>query len=376
MKRTLRLGLPIVVLAALIVAGVLLATTPWGDQEAAGGQPTPSASGAGSRSGNTAASSQMTYVGTNGGIWLVNAGGSGKRKLADNPCGSPPRIWPNNDLWSPNGDKFALVCRSPEGYDGSLHVVDETGKFIAAVKGPTTFRWSPDGRQIAYQVGWPLPPETPTYSVRVRDLATSQDSVLRENAILLEWPLPDRMLLGLNVHGGDSALQYDAQWLDVETGEISAVTRFDNLAPFWLTADAKAAIVLSRTADRDTGGAVLGTYNLETGQERPIPSGVIGYQSEGIPRWQVAVSADGQRVYWVDSDQEEGDALYSANIDGSGLSALGRVPGRVFALSGDGLVAYLGDGRSPGTIFVADLKAGTTVEVAEGYGEMGWRPTP
>ena len=208
------------------------------------------------------------------------------------------------------------------------------------------------------------------------DIATSQGSLLREDAILLEWPLPDRMLLGLNVHGGDSALQYDAHWLDLKTGATSPVPRFDNLAPFWLTADAKTAIVLSRTADHDAGGAVLGTYNLETGEERPIPGAVIGYQSEEIPRWQVAVSADGQRVYWAHSGQGEGDALYRANIDGSGLTALGRVPGRVFAQSGDGLVAYLREGSSPGAIVVADLEAGTTADVAEGYAEMGWRPTP
>jgi len=148
--------------AALVLAtAVGLGVLAWGVLETSGGDsidgvvrpPATTAAAPTMRPG--VAARQLAYAGADGTIWLVNADGTGRTRLAENACGSPLGVSLGNDSWSPKGDKFALICLSPEGYDGSLNVYDVSGEFIGGAKGPTTFRWSPDGQQVAFPIRLP-----------------------------------------------------------------------------------------------------------------------------------------------------------------------------------------------------------------------------
>ncbi len=217
------------------------------------------------------------------------------------------------------------------------------------------------------------------------DLTTQEDTSVAEDTVLLEWTQPDRMLVGLNVESADLVTKYDAHWLDLGTGETEPVPRFDDssliadLRQFWFSPDAKKAVVV----EKGEGGPRLRIYDLETGEERPIPGSVIGFPSHGIPALHFAFSPDGKQIYWADANPEP-TVIYRANMDGSGLTRLGAVPSRFVTIAGDGKVAYAAGGTTnigvdtgvPGTIVVEDLEVGTRVEFGADFVTMAWRPTP
>jgi TolB protein len=70
-----------------------------------------------------------------GGLYLMNADGSGKRKLADRG---------NFPSWSPDGRKIAF---------GGLRVVNADGSGLQRLTSGTLPAWSPDGRRIAFALG-------------------------------------------------------------------------------------------------------------------------------------------------------------------------------------------------------------------------------
>ncbi|MCH7999075.1 MAG: PD40 domain-containing protein [Chloroflexi bacterium] len=313
---------------------------------------------------------QLAYVGTDEAIWLVNADGSGLQKFAEDVCDGRYSSAAVAFTWSPTGDKLAVGCQNPD-YSWSVIVLDEGGHPLARADGlvgiPT--RWSPDGKAVAYQSGQNLTSSTATYEVRVLDLMTFEDRKLADNAWLLDWPSPHRLLVGLNVEDAGLGLNYDAHWLNIITGETDPITRFDDMAQFWLSLDASKAVVISPNT-----GAMLAVYDLQTGSETPIPDSVIGYPSHGIPARQFAFSPDGTQFYWADASQEPA-VIYRANMDGSGLTRLGSVPSIFVTLSDEGLVAYpLGE---PPEVVVDDLQTGARAEVGEVLGvSVAWRHTP
>ena len=70
----------------------------------------------------------------------------------------------------------------------------------------------------------------------------------------------------------------------------------------------------------------LGILDLTTSLFTPIPRPIIRYPSDGIMRWQIAFTPDGSQVYWQDVGGEE-PAIYRSQIDGSGLTKIGELPG-------------------------------------------------
>ncbi len=311
---------------------------------------------------------QLAFVGTDAAIWLVNADGSAQTMFAevcsDQDIGDPLAL-----AWSPPGDKLAVGCPS-----GPLVVLDESGHPLIQAEGVVHVRWSPDGQRLAYQTSAFNGTQSPQYEVRMLDLTTLEDTSVAEDAFLLEWAQPDRLLVGLNVEDAGLGLNNDAHWLDLGTGETEPVPLFDDssliadLRQFWLSPDAKKAVLV----EKGEAGPTLRIYDLETGEERPIPGSVIGYPSHGIPARQFAFSPDGTQIYWAEVAQEPA-VIYRANMDGSGLTRLGTVPSVFVTIAGDGKVAYPAAGV-PGTIVVEDPEVGTRVEVGEGFVTMAWRP--
>ncbi len=327
---------------------------------------------------------QLAFVGTDGAIWLVNADGSAKTMFAD-VCSDQNIGDPLTLAWSPPGDKLAVLCLSGDNPQPPLVVLDESGHPLIQAEGVVHVRWSPDGQRLAYQTGAFIGTQSPQYEVRILDLTTLEDTSVADDAFLLEWAEPDRLLVGLNVEDAGLGLNNDAHWLDLGTGETEPVPLFDDssliadLRQFWLSPDAKKAVVV----EKGEGGPTLRIYDLETGEERPIPDSVIGYPSHGIPARQFAFSPDGTQIYWAEVAQEPA-VIYRANMDGSGLTRLGAVPSVFVWIAGDGKIAYhaLADTAevtsqtASGKIIVENLEAGTRTEVSEGFGWMAWRPTP
>ena len=321
---------------------------------------------------------QLAYVGADGGIRLVNADGSWQTRFAD-VCGAENRREATRLAWSPSGDKLAVGCvNRTNSTKHSLFVLDGEGHTLNRLEGVALrFRWSPDGERLAYQTNEFFTSQPPRYRVRTLDLATLEEEGVSEDALLLEWPLLDRMLVGLSVEqsvSGPPLYSYDAHWLDLNSGQTQPIHRFDDSRQFWLAPDGGKAVVLAGPASREEGGGRLAIFDLETGVEQPIPGSGIGYPSEGIPFWQLAISADGTKFYWADASSSP-TLIYRANMDGSGLTRLGTVPSVIAYVSGASLVAYPAAGK-PATIIVEDLEAGIRAEVGEGFASMAWRPTP
>ena len=336
---------------------------------------------------------ELTYVSLDGAIWLANADGTGRMKLADNPCEEVSAGLARGLTWSPDGRKLALLCDAG-GFSRSLVVLDADGRLLTTMdwvskSWVSNLRWSPDSGRLAYQFGL-LDACPDLCEVKVLGLADSEDETVVQNACLLDWPLPDRILVGLNPEIPEDSfnVHYQAYWLDLNTGQRKAVPRFDDAAQFWLSPDATKAVVLTGQWSEAAGGIPLAIYNLETGEEQPIPGSAISYPGEGIPPTHLAISTDGSKLYRANPHATT--AIFRANMDGSGLTKLGSVPSKLGSvpsmgvkLSTNGLVAYrspAGPGDVPSTIVAEDLESGAHAEiwVGEGFpsGTIVWRPTP
>jgi len=391
-----------VVLTGLLLAALLLASCGDGGVAQPTPTPTPEATEESPTMRLEVTARRLTYVGADGALWLVNADGTGRKRLAD-VCFREGRSGLSDLVWSPAGDKLAASCLGPISYtDDSLMVLDEEGALLAEIRGETQSpRWSPDGQRLAYEHwsyvggGYPTVGAPLLQEMGILDLATLKTTTLAEHVHLLAWPLPDRILVGLNAEYGNDALVYDASWLDPDTGRTEPLPRLDNDVSVWLTPDAKKAVVTaSRLVDASKGGIPLSIYDLGTGRETPIPLSVAGVTFEGTgaeirPEW-LTISGDGSMLYWVHGSEAAGVSprpldVYRANMDGSGLVKLEPLPPSDFlgldlcrfglALSGDSLAAiYQGDCPSAGKIIVQDMETSARVEVGEGFGIVAWQP--
>jgi hypothetical protein len=301
---------------------------------------------------------QLTYAGEDHALWLVGWDGGSKTRLADSPCEEPSRD-PVDLKWSPTGDILGVACSTPGKND--LVLLRSDGEEILRIADVAQFFWSPDGRHLAYQAG--------DEEVRMADVETMADSSVASDARILDWPLPDRTLVGLHVEDAGLGYYYDAYWLDVATGQTEPIPRFDDMRQFWLSPDVSRAVVI--TEDRSN---MLAVYDLASGQETPVKGSVIGFPSEGIPTRQLAISPDGAQFYWADASDQPA-VIYRANMDGTGLTNVGSVPSLFVWLSGDGKAAYVRPGV-PAPVGIADLATGKTVEVGNGFAALAWRPTP
>lgn len=324
------------------------------------------------------ATEQLTFVDSDNVVWIVNADGSGLEKFAEDVCAARHSSAAVAFAWAPTGDKLAAGCQNPD-HSWSVVILDERGHPLARADGlmGIPIRWSPEGNAVAYQTD----PGSPTanYEVRILDLTTFDDRGVANDAMLLDWPSPERLLVGLNVEDAELGWSYDAHWLNLSTGVIEPLPRFDDGIQFWLSPDDGTAVLLAGRANREEGGATLSVYDLGTGEELPIRGSVIGGGSEGIFPTNVMFSRDGSEVFWVDAPDNTA-SVYRANVVGAGPVQLATIPGLGAALSQSvDYLAYLRpdpDGTS-GTIVIEDLAKATRVEVghADG-GVMAWRPTP
>jgi Tol biopolymer transport system component len=87
-------------------------------------------------------------------IFVMNADGTGRRKLSHFPDGSGNAQWP---VWSPDGRKVAIQVNRLQEHDAHIWIIDATtgeARKLAAHDQPyldETPAWFPDGKRIAFQ---------------------------------------------------------------------------------------------------------------------------------------------------------------------------------------------------------------------------------
>src|SRR5438093_3460947 len=87
----------------------------------------------------------IAYVGSDGGIWLMNADGKNPHPIVAKGSG---KDYFYNLAWSPSGDQlsFTTGCCDPRG---ATRIVGVEGNLIVELSGLTGARWSPDGTRLS-----------------------------------------------------------------------------------------------------------------------------------------------------------------------------------------------------------------------------------
>jgi hypothetical protein len=306
---------------------------------------------------------EIAYFDLNGALHASKADGTDDRIIADRPCGdsgagkAPP-------TWSRDADRLALVCGlgSLSGVEPFLEVyTPEAGSTPTIIHNVSSLIWAPRGHTFAYQTA-DIRRESGSAIVHRYDLDAGQDTLIHDNAVLLDYFGGDSFLLGLNPHAavvlGDSVpfAAFEANFYDFGTGTTQRAARFDDNRQFWTVVPGESAIVLGGDAGRKSGGAKLDLYDVTGDGETQLANFAIGYPSEGIPKANVQVAMLSQTVIWADyGSGEPGVVVTVAALDGSHANRLGVVPELIDGVSSDGLVLF----QAHDTVMtLRDLKTG------------------
>ena len=350
-------------------------------------------------------------------IWLVAADGSGKRNLTQGRCVRPQGLGlsPQGDRiacigsdsetlvlvfdlegrlllslqhtgyfrsfftwgaefaspWSPNGRNLAYLVEEkvtpvPEGEPPRgmtvLVVADATEGVLASITGGQQPRWSADGGRLAYN-------KPPGDTLALYDLASGQEKTLGEGLRPLAWVLADSALLvAADYQEQEFGVAYVANLLDLASGQMTRVPELDNYAEFWLSPDRATAVLL-------TTGPSLAILDLSSLGFTPIVGSVIGFPSDFIPQRQLAFSPDGSQIYWVDQGGWAPRAIYKANIDGTGLAEVARLPGWFGAFSPDlTRVLYFVQPDARQNLWIANIDGSEARLLAENASDAAWLP--
>ena len=364
---------------------------------------------------------EIAYFGPEGAdIWLVNADGSGQRKLTEGQCQQAA-----GPFWSRRGDKIACVSGgTEEAPETKITIFDLEGQTLAAAEhkawlwgfawsadnhhfvyaisegetleaarpslviGDTESeatvrleeagdaRWSPDGSQLAYLKAAGEEPA-------IYDMASGQTTSLpREGLRPLAWALGgEALLIAANYQQQDIGASYEANLLHLASAAVTRVPELDNGTQFWLSRDGGVAAFLAGPAERAEGGVTISMLNLTTGGVTPIEGAVVGYPSEGIPPDHIAFSPDGAYIYWIDvvatSEEDLSGTIFRARSDGSELTQLATIKAVLFAFSPDRSMVLFTDESA---LWVAGVDGGDARSLVENVGgrwpPAAWRPLP
>ena len=353
---------------------------------------------------------ELAYVDADGAVWLVDAQGGNRRRLAEGCRGSL--------AWSPDGRHLACAGGAGPGF-----ILDVEAGRTYPMNLDGSFRWSADGRyglnqqpappgerpryvvirpdgapvaeigDAAWQPAWSLQGARLAYpvpggAVRVLDVETGSWTDVPVAGVdrVIAWALGDRALVVATGQRQEPAWpvpRFETHLLDLAGGRLTRLPAFDSVPHLWLTPDGAKAADLCHGCPAAAGVAVvdLATQSaaLVAGAEAPR------YPSHGLPPQLAGFSPDGQWLYWVDVDAAGGvrdawAAVYRARVDGTGLERLGTFPTAYLSFSPDLThAAYLDESTgSPGgsrALRAAALGTGQAVQVAEAqHVSWAWRP--
>jgi len=303
-------------------------------------------------------SRQLAYLDASGALTVASADGSSTRTVAQGVC-KGTTTGKNEVAWSADAQRIAVACAGSER--GKLNVeiygADGSGP-RGLIEDVSSYAWSPEGHRVAYQTT-DASGGTLSASVRVRDPDTGEDSLVTGNAILLDWPRPQELLLGLNPVSQSGAYfeTYEASFYNITTGATLRVQRFDNQQQFWLAPPANRAIVLDGPANRkDAPGVRLAVYDIASGAETALGWG-ISYGAESIPRRNIVVSP-GESDGFIWADFTTGIQIAEGAPDGSHATLLDRLQGEIYSMSSDALVLYSPPAGGPAGLSIRDLVSG------------------
>ena len=303
---------------------------------------------------------KIAFLDSSARLWVANADGSGRNQLDDQVC-KDGRWQIATISWSPLGDRIGVLCPRVDGEPVLEAYSAADGTSIATVNGVHDYRLSVDGSRIAYQTT--SAGSTPPPQVRVAGLSGG-DTLIADDAILLDWTLTGRLLLGQNPEANPPT--YSAVWYDPGSGATSPAPELDNGKPFWIAFDGKTAVVGSKPSTRkDNTGFALAVLNLGTGGRVPI-NGTIEFPNDTIPGRAVAINAyeAANQFFWVDSQDGQTMTVSSADLRGTRVSYLGTLKGQLVDLSWDGLLLYT-PASNTGALVIRDLISGAETQLSD-----------
>jgi DNA-binding CsgD family transcriptional regulator len=322
---------------------------------------------------------QLSYVGPNGDIRLVNPDGSENQVLVPDACDGDVNPQAFILDWSPSGDYLAYICQ-PGNEGPTLIVVDDFGAQVLKLNGIFRALWSPDGSTLAFQegAGGVANNQIISASVSITRVADWNPQKVVEDGQLMAWLKPESLILARNFVLRDFQIEYEAWELSLADGTQQRLPRFDE-APlqFW-NSPAGDTVVLPVPPQGEGGpGASVAVLDLASGLETIIDGARIGYPSEGIPRMLLAYTTDASAIYWANA-ADSPVSIWRADLHEMRAVRVGDV-GSIFTwMSPEGRAASLRqasdvfnyDRVQPITIWSAD----GSVAVGSGSLPLGWRP--
>ena len=290
-------------------------------------------------------------------LWIVNADGSGHRRLGD---GGSPR-------WSPDGTRLAYTA------GGQIHLrwmdTGETATLTQLLESPSGIRWAPDGRSLAFNMLVPYPPPQLVAPPKPPPGAEWADPPIMEDRFKNRQDGVGYLDFGFNhifvlpVEGGTP--------VQVTTGDFQHQS-----AAAW-TPDGEHLVFSSNRNEnweRDYRNSEL--------YIAPVAGGAIrALTDRNGPDRSPAVSPDGQAIAFVGYEDRvrtyQLSRLWLMNMDGSGLRALSAgldrsVSSPVWAADGSGVyVQYDDEGNSKVGFVTLD---GEVEELAGDLGAVYARP--
>jgi Tol biopolymer transport system component len=276
-----------------------------------------------------------------GELYIVNADGSGMRRLARFAMSGL------HPAWSPDGQRIAFERRvgpigAPPPGNGAcfrvchveIFVVNADGSELRNLTGKAgggVPAWSPDGRQIAFSrdIGF-----NPKLYVMNAD-GSGQRRVTKDPIDVwgASWsPDGQRLTFASGVQGIGNVWVYV---VNVDGSSQQQLTRDWGQDPVW-SPDGQRIAFMNYRDERPSGGLrwqkVMYVMNAD-GSERQTLTWLSN--RDGSYSW----SPDGRRIAFV-SDRDGNDEVYVINVDGSGLRNLTRSPAR------DGHPVWSPDGRT------------------------------
>ena len=290
-------------------------------------------------------------------LWIVNADGSGHRRLGD---GGSPR-------WSPDGARLAYTA------GGQIHLrwmdTGETATLTQLLESPSGIRWSPDGTRLAFNMLVPYPPPQLVAPPKPPPGAEWADPPIMEDRFKNRQDGVGYLDFGFNhifvlpveggtpvqVTSGDFQHQSAAAW----TPDGNHLVFSSNRNPDWEHDFRNSELYIAPAA----GGDVRALTDRNGPDRSP------------------AVSPDGQQIAFTGYEDRvrtyQLSRLWVMNLDGSGLRAVSgaldrSVSNPVWAADGSGIYfQYDDEGNSK--VGFATL-AGEVEELAGDLGAVYARP--
>jgi len=213
----------------------------------------------------TAGGGQIAFFGPDGAdIWLINADGSGSRRLTQGQCEEAA-----GPFWSRRGDKIACVSGgTTEAPQAKIAVVDLKGQALVQVKHKAWLRgfaWSADDRHFVYGIAEGEALETARLSLVISD-SESEATVRLDDAQDARWSPDGAQLAYLNAASDELTIY------DLASGQTRAVGQ--GLRPLAWALAGKALLVAANFQQRQEFGADYEANLLDlAGGEMYVTSG-------------------------------------------------------------------------------------------------------